>query len=148
MRRVRILASEMPVEDLKAVSQLAMQAGFFADEIDVVKAVEAPVAHCDDEVMLVVLSPTICQRPGLEAELVKAHNGGTRRTIAVWPRDVGHEAVPPDAALKYCYSIVRWDADKLRAVAADDDVLCFETPSGERLPNAPMPRNCCVEESD
>jgi hypothetical protein len=42
--------------------------------------------------------------------------------------------------------VVSWNAKKLRAVAADDDETCFETPAGEPLPKTPTERNICVED--
>jgi hypothetical protein len=67
------------------------------------------------------------------------------RAIWVWPQNAT-DANPPPPAKKYCYSIVSWDAKKFRAVAADDDVTCFENPDGTSRPKVDTERNLCVDE--
>jgi hypothetical protein len=103
-----------------------------------------PDSNVDDEVILVLGTAPICADAETEANLAKAANGA-RRAIWIWPQDSAAAELPPGAA-KYSYSVIPWDSEKLRAVSADDDVTCFETPSGEPLPKVPTERNLCVEE--
>jgi hypothetical protein len=128
-----------------AVTELAAEAGCSLEEIEVVSSIGGPVPGCDDEIVLVLMSPETCSDPLLEDELAKTPNGG-RRAICIWPEKGAVPDEPPSAAKKYGYSIIPWDADKLCSVAADDDVLCFETPTGEPLPKVETERNLCVDE--
>jgi hypothetical protein len=95
--------------------------------------------------VLVVMTPATCADASLEEELAKTQNGG-RRAICIWPVEGDVSPEHPPAAKKYGYSIIPWDADKLRAVAADDDVFYFETSAGEPLPTVETERNLCVVE--
>jgi hypothetical protein len=128
-----------------AVAELAAEAGCSREEIEVIPSIGDPIPDCDDEIVLVLISPATCADPDLEEELKKTPNGG-RRAICIWPREGDIPAEPPSAANKYGYSIIPWNADKLRAVAADDDALCFETPTGAPLPKVEMEHNLCVDE--
>jgi hypothetical protein len=145
MRSIKILGKALGSEDTKALAALAAEAGCSPDEIEVVESVGEPDPDCDDEIVLVLASPAACADPDLEAELAAAQRGG-RRAICIWPLSGEVTAEPPPAAQKYAYSIVPWDATKLRAVAADDDVLCFETAAGAPLPKPETERHVCVEE--
>jgi hypothetical protein len=145
MRRIKILGTALSEGEVAAVSKLAAQAGCSPEEIEVTASVGDPVPDCDDEIVLVLLSPGTCADAGLEQELAKTPNGG-RRAICIWPAEGDIPAEPPSAARKYGYSIIPWNADKLRAAAADDDVLCFETPDGTPLPKVEMEHNVCVDE--
>jgi hypothetical protein len=145
MRRIKLLGKALSRDEIGAVIELAKQAGCSAEEIEVVTRIGDPVPDCDDEIVLVLLSPATCTDPDLEQELAKTPNGG-RRPICIWPPDGDVAAAPPAAASKYGYSIIPWDQGKLRSVAADDDTLCFEKPNGEPLPTVPTERNLCVED--
>jgi hypothetical protein len=145
MRRFKILKKGTSGQEVKQLKALAIDAGFKLDEITIVDSVGEPDAACDDELILVLASSATCADPELESELVAAQRGG-RRPICVWPEEGATASEPPDAAKKYAYSIIRWDADKLRVVAADDDELCFETPDGQPLPTPETERNLCVDE--
>ena len=145
MRRIRILGKALTDGEVVAISHLAAQAGCSPEEIEVTASVGDPVPDCDDEILLVLMSPATCADEGLEAELAKTPNGG-RRAICVWPAEGEVPAEPPNGAKKYGYSIIPWNADKLRAVVADDDVLCFETSAGNPLPKVETERNLCVDE--
>ena len=125
---------------------LSSEAGFKSEEVDVIESVSEPDPDCDDEIFLLLASPETCVNPELEKELAAAQKGGGRRTICIWPADASPAAEPPVAAKKYAYSVIPWDADKLRAVAADDDVLCFEKPDGQPLPKPETERNLCVDD--
>ena len=146
MRRIRILAKTLDPAALEALLALSMKADFKPDEVEVIESVGEPDPACDDEIFVVLASPETCANPELEKDLVAAQKGGGRRTICIWPADAPSEAEPPVAAQKYAYSVIPWDADKLRAVAADDDVLCFEGPDGQPLPKPETERNLCVDE--
>lgn len=145
MRRIKILGKALSDAEVAAAVDLATEAGCAAAEIEVTASVGDPLPDCDDEIVLVVMTPATCADASLEEELAKTQNGG-RRAICIWP--VGGDVPPehPPAAKKYGYSIIPWDANKLRAVAADDDVFYFETPAGESLPTVETERNLCVVE--
>jgi hypothetical protein len=145
MRRFKILKKGLSSKEVKAMNALAVDAGFKTDEIEMVDSVGEPDAACDDEIILVLASPATCADPELESELAAAQRGG-RRTICVWPEEGAAAPEPPDAAKKYAYSIIRWDADKLRVVAVDDDELCFGSQDGQPLPVPKTERNLCVDE--
>lgn len=145
MRRIWILGKALTKDEVAKLTKLAVEAGCSLDEIEVVPSIGDPTPDCDDEIVLVMMSPSTCSDPSLESELAKTPNGG-RRVICIWPHDGELPIEPPSAARKYGYSIIPWAPDKLRSVAADDDVLCFETPSGEPLPKVETERNLCVDE--
>jgi hypothetical protein len=144
MRRIKILKKGHSPQEVKEIQALALDAGFAPDEIVMAGSVGEPDAKCDDEMVLVLASPSTCADPELENELAAAQRGG-RRAICVWPKE-GALVEPPAAVTKYAYSIIRWDANKLRVVAADDDELCFEKPDGQTLPAPETERNLCVDE--
>lgn len=143
MRRLRIFAKHMTSEEIAALSELAAASGFAADEIETVLEIGAPLVDCDDEVILIPISAAACAASDLEDD-VKQVSNGARRAICVWPEDA--EAEVPASARKYAYSIVPWNAEKLKAAAADDDVLIFEMPSGDVIPKVYTERNLCVDE--
>jgi hypothetical protein len=145
MRRIKILGKALSGAETAAATDLAKEAGFTGEEIEVTASVGDPVPDIDDEIVLVVMTPATCADASLEEELAKAQNGG-RRAICIWPVEGDVPSEHPPAAKKYGYSIIPWDADKFRAVAADDDVFYFETPAGEPLPTVETERNLCVVE--
>jgi hypothetical protein len=145
MRRIKILGKALSEVEIAAAADLAAEAGFAADEIEVTPSVGDPAPDCDDEIVLVVMTPGTCADESLEEELAKTQNGG-RRAICIWPVDGDVPTEHPPAARKYGYSIIPWDADKLRTVGADDDVFYFETSTGDPLPAVETERNLCVVE--
>jgi hypothetical protein len=145
MRRIKILGNKLDAAALKALRALLAEAGFTTKEIEVITSVGEPDPACDDEIILVLTSLETCVDAALEKELAAAQRGG-RRAICVWPANAQPTTEPPVAAQKYAYSVIPWDANKLRAVAADDDVLCFENPDGQPLPKPETERNLCVDE--
>jgi hypothetical protein len=145
MRRLRILTKHLTPQEAEALAALTVASGFLPAEIETITAVGAPLADCDDEIILIPLSEAACAAPDLEDD-VKQVSNGARRTICVWPEHAGDEIEPPAAARKYAYSVVPWDADKLKAAATDDDVLIFEMPSGAVMPKVHTERNICVDE--
>jgi hypothetical protein len=145
MRRLKILNRTLSDAEATAAADLAKNAGFTVEEIEVAASVGDPVPEVDDEIVLVVMTPATCADASLDEELAKAQNGG-RRAICIWPVEGDIPPEHPPAAKKYGYSIIPWDVDKFRAVAADDDVFYFETPAGEPLPTVESERNLCVVE--
>jgi hypothetical protein len=145
MRKVRVLARGLTQAEVEAAKKLAVEGGCTPDEIDVVAELGEPDPECDDELVLVIMTPTLCGDTKLETELKKSPNGG-RRAICVWPAQAAGKQEPPAAVSNYAYSIIPWSADKFRAVAADDDVMCRETPDGVAMPQVKMEHNCCVDE--
>ena len=144
MTQFTLFGKQLTDAEIDALKALVAEAGCPADEIAVVDAVSDPDPDVEDQVILVLGTAATCADADMETNLAKAANGG-RRAIWIWPRDA--EAAPlPAAAAKYSYSVIPWSAEKLGAVSADDDVTCFETPSGKPLPKVPTERNVCVEE--
>jgi hypothetical protein len=144
MRKIKVFARNLSDDEIKAAINLAAQAGCAPEEIDVVNAIGEPEPACDDELVLVVMTAAVCGDPDLEAELKKTPNGG-RRAICVWPEGAEQGQQPTQPVANYAYSIIPWNPDKFSAVAADDDVMCFESPEGTALPKVKMEHNCCVE---
>jgi hypothetical protein len=144
MTRIKILGKVLSDEEVAAVKALAEAAGCQVGQIEVVRSVGEPDPDCEDEIIFVLTTPDTCADPNLEQELAKTPNGG-RRAICIWPKDSQPFELPP-ATTKYSYSIVPWNAEKLRVVVADDDITCFESPTGEPLPKVPTERNLCVEQ--
>jgi hypothetical protein len=145
MRKIKLLAKGLTKAEIDAATKLAIEGGCAAEEIEVVDEVGEPDPACDEELVLVVMTPAVSADPDLETELKKTPNGG-RRAICVWPEGTEAGQQPPAAAANYAYSIIPWKPEKLSAVAADDDVMCFETPAGTALPKVKMEHNCCVDE--
>lgn len=146
MTRVKIYGKPLRHSETAALRKLVEEAACGDGEVVVVDAVEAQPQSDSDSVVLVLGTPAGCTDSELEANLMLAHRTG-QRVIWVWPESAESAELPPPAA-KYCYSYVPWDTRKLAAVVADDDVTCFETPSGEKVPKVPTERNLCVEEDE
>jgi len=98
----------------------------------------------DDAIVLILGTPATCADSELEGNLART-SASTQRAIWVWPeRSTQPDA--PAAARKYCYSRVSWNAEKLRAVMADDDVIYIENANGDPLPAIETERNLCVDD--
>jgi hypothetical protein len=145
MPKIKLLSKGLTNGEINAALKLAITSGCAADELEVVGEVGDPDPVCDDEVVLVVMTPNVCADPEVETELKKTPNGG-RRVICLWPENAEAKQQPPAPVAKYAYSIIPWKSDKFSAVAADDDVMCFEAPDGTPLPKVKMDHNECVEE--
>jgi hypothetical protein len=143
MTRFTIFGKLLTPAEISALKALLDQAGCPADEIAVVNAIDDPDPDVEDDVIVLLGTDATCADADLETNLARAANGA-RRAIWIWPTDAIAAELPAPAA-KYSYSAVPWSAEKLRAVAADDDVTCFETPAGRPLPKVPTERNLCVE---
>jgi len=144
MARFTIFGKQLTEAEIEALKTLAEEAGGHAEEIEMLTEIGGPEPEAEDSLILMLGTPATCGDVDLEANLAKAANGA-RRAIWIWPETGDPTRLPPPAA-KYCYSVIPWNAEKLRAVAADDDITCFETPTGEPLPKVPTERNLCVEE--
>ena len=144
MKRFSILGKCLTLVEIEALKELVGQMGCPADELVVVDAVGDPDQELEDDVILLLGTDATLADADLETNLAKAANGA-RRAIWIWPTDAIVAELPAPAA-KYIYSAIPWSAEKLRAVAADDDVTCFETPAGKPLPPVTTERNLCVEE--
>lgn len=144
MRRVTIFGKTLTHQEIRGLKALAEIAGCDGQEIEAAQAIGDPNPDVDDDLVLILATPATCSLPDLESEMAKAMNGA-RRVIWVWPED-GSTTEVPEPTKKYSYSIVPWDAEKLARVIADDDVICFETPTGDPLPKEKTERNICVEE--
>lgn len=133
MSRLRIHRCGLSPEEIQALLKLLESAGIDPEIVEFIDAVSEPDDGCDDEVILFLLSPGACGTEETDADVTKVPDGG-RRAICVWPEDSPEESTPPTSAMKFAYSIVPWNPEKLRIVLNDDDVTCFETPSGKPLP--------------
>ena len=145
MRRITILGRGLTHQEIEQIKRLAEDASMANDEIELVDVVGEPDLDCEDEIILIMASPQTCADPALEADLATTQRGG-RRAICVWPENAGVGTQPTEAMKKYAYSIVRFDTERLRAVAGAEDQLCFETPDGQPLPKPETERNLCVDE--
>lgn len=146
MTRVKIYGKPLRHSETQALEKLVEEAACSYGKAVVVDAVEADPESGTDSVVLVLGTPAGCDDSDLEANLMRAHTTG-QRVIWVWPENAEPTELPPPAA-KYCYSYVPWDARKLAAVVADDDVTCFETATGEKIPQVPTERNLCVDDDE
>jgi len=144
MSRVKILGKSLKKEEVEALVALITEAGCDAERAEIVESIGEPEPDCLDELIFVLATPQTCADPTLEKEFAKVLNGG-RRAIWIWPKEAATADIP-EATKKYSYSIIPWSAKKLASVVADDDVTCFELPTGEPLPKVEMERNLCVEE--
>src|SRR5689334_11627270 len=122
MTRFTIFGKELTPAEIEELKALVDQVGCPGDEIAVVNAVGDPDPDVEDDVILVLGTDATCADADLDTNLAKAANGA-RRAIWIWPKDAEAAELPPPAA-KYSYSAIPWSAEKLRAVAADDDVMC------------------------
>lgn len=145
MRKIKFLTKRLTKAEIDDAIKLAIASGCAADELEVVNEVGEPDPACDDEIVVVVMTPDVCADPDVETELKKTPNGG-RRVICVWPESAEAKQQPPVPVAKYAYSIISYKPEKFAAVAADDDVMFFETPDGTALPKVKMEHNECVEE--
>lgn len=130
--------SEAEIDQVRAA---LVAAGCDSEDIDVIRTVTKPTEKSDDEVFVCILSPAFLADAQLESILLQAIDGG-RRVIAVWPKGSANLATPP-AVLKYCYSVVPWDQERLREVLAQDDCICFQTPAGDPLDMPEPERRIC-----
>ena len=146
MAQMTIYGKYLTTAEIEALKKLVAEAACSDGEIVVVEAVEPPASSSSDPVVLILGTAATCAAPDLEANLVCAHKAA-QRVIWVWPHGVPPTELPP-AAAKYSYSYVPWDAKKLAAVTADDDVTCFETASGEKVPPVDTERNLCVDDEE
>jgi len=145
MAQVTIYGKHLTTTEIDALKKLVAQAGCSDGEVVVVNALD-PGSLAADPVLLILGTPATCADQELEANLVLAHKTA-QRVIWVWPDSAVSTDLPP-AAAKYSYSYVPWEAKKLAAVAADDDVTCFETATGEKVPPVTTERNLCVDDDD
>jgi hypothetical protein len=146
MAHVTIYGKCLTKPEIEALIALVANAACNEGEVVVVDGIESPAQAVPDPIVLILGTPAACADPDLEANLKSAHNIG-HRAIWVWPEGNAPAELPP-AAANYCYSYVPWDAKKLAAVTADDDVTCFETSTGEKVPRVPTDRNLCVDEEE
>lgn len=146
MVRFSIFGKNLTPSEIEAVQALIKAAAENTAEVEVVTEVGSPDPDAENDVIVVLGTPKVCADAELENDFVKAANG-PRRAIWVWPEGSDATAVPPGAE-KYCYSYVSWNAQKLCAAAADDDVTYFETGGGAPVPKVDTERNLCVAETD
>lgn len=146
MAQVKINGKHLTKQEIEALKELVAEAACNDGEVLVVDTVESPAQDVADPVVILLGTPATCADPELEENLKCAHKTG-QRVIWVWPDGSTPTELPP-AAANYCYSYVSWEAEKLAAVVADDDVTCFETATGEKVPPVPTERNLCVDDEE
>jgi hypothetical protein len=146
MVKVMILGRWLSPQEIAALLALIAESGLGNGAVEVVETIVAVTEDLDDAIVLVMGTADACGDSDLEAILAQAPATG-QRAIWIWPKG-STKSAPPPAAKKYCYSIVSWDAKKLAAVMADDDVTCFEYASAEPIPKVETERNCCVDEDE
>jgi hypothetical protein len=144
MSEVKIFGKTLTKQEVASLKALAVEAGCDLKNIEVLDSIGEPDPDSDDEVVLILATPATCSQADIEKEMAKAVNGA-RRAIWVWPKEAAIAEVP-EATKKYSYSVVSWNAEKLAAVVADDDVTCFELPTGQPMPKVKMEHNLCVED--
>lgn len=144
MTRFTVYGKHLTRVELATLKSLAAEAAQAGDDVQVVTSIGEPDPSVANEVVLMLGTPATCESVDLTTDLEAVANG-TRRTIWIWPDGSEAKELPASAGM-YSYSAIPCDAKKLRAVAADDDVMYFETPSGGALPKANTERNICVEE--
>jgi hypothetical protein len=144
MADIRIFGKTLSEQEVERLKALLAEAGCDPLRITVIDSIGHPDPDCEDEIVLLLATSATCSAPILEKEMANVMNG-SRRAIWVWPMD-GAPAVP-EATKKYSYSVVPWNAGKLAAVIADDDMTCFELPTGQPLPKEKTERNLCIEET-
>jgi hypothetical protein len=132
MAKVQIYGGGLGKDETNALMQLLVEAVVPPADIEVVGAVDAAADGCEQDVFIFLLAPEAVGSCAMDGEIAKVPDGG-RRAICVWPQD-STEASPPASAAKFSYSIVSWNPERLRVALADDDVTCFEDPTGEPLP--------------
>jgi hypothetical protein len=142
--RFKIFGRKLTDAEVAAVKVLADEAGCMVNQIEVTTSIGEPDPEAEDEVILVLGTTDTCADVQLENDLATVPKGG-RRVIWIWPQAAAPAQLPA-AAAKYSYSVISWNAERLRAVAGDDDVTCFESPIGDPLPKVPMKRNLCIDE--
>lgn len=143
MAKITIYAKGLKGAELDAMKKLVEEEACDGKP-QAVQAIGAADPEADDEVVLVLGTPTVCADSKLEDNLKKAVSNG-QRVIWVWPEG-GGDSEPPVSAKKYCYSYLPWDADKLTAVVTGESVMYFETATGRTVKAPDTERNMCVEE--
>ena len=141
MPKLHIDARLLQDDDAEELRSLLVAADCDPDDVDLIRSIPEANDDADDEVIVCLLTPAMLSEARLESILLQAINGG-RRVIGIWPKESGNLAAPP-SVLKYCYSVVPWDADRLREVVRDDDCICFQTPEGEALEMPEPERRIC-----
>jgi hypothetical protein len=140
--KVHVFIEDLAQEEIEALILLLEAAGVLPDEIGVVDEVETPTDECQEDVFVFLLTPETIASAAAHEAISEVPNGG-RRAICVWPKEASDELPPPPAVAKFSYSIVSWNAERLRAAIADDDTTCFEKPSGEPILPPETERNEC-----
>lgn len=143
MARFTIFTKNLTADQVSKMQALAKASGDDDTMVEVTSNITLPDLNAENDIILVLGTPGVCAALDLEDDFIKAANG-PRRAIWIWPEGAEDAAVPPSAE-KYCYSYIPWDANKLRAVAADDDVTYFETATGTAVPKVRTERNLCIE---
>lgn len=128
---VKILRPGLTASTAQALQRLIVASGVDPSDIELIEDLPEQTQYADDEVIICVLGPELLAEPSLEASFLRAIGSG-RRIVAVWPYG-GAPVELPASFLKYCYSVVPWDAERLRPVLVEEDHLCFETQDGEPL---------------
>jgi hypothetical protein len=143
MTKVLIYSRNLSPAEVDSLRHLLSKAGCNPARIEVIDLIEQPDDEADEEIIVCLLTPDLVSDPELEQGLLRGIDGG-RRVIAIWQEGAPQTGAPA-SVLKYCYSIVPWDTDRVRAVMRDDDFICFETATGQPLEMPEPERRVCPE---
>jgi len=140
MSKILIYRRGLNRAELDGLLKLLKEAGASAN-LEFLEDIPPAEEECGDEVVVFLLTRAVIEGGAFDDQIAKVPDGG-RRAICIWPADAT-DAPLPGAAAKFSYSIVSWNAERLRIALADDDSTCFETPSGEPLEAPDTERNEC-----
>lgn len=145
MAQVSIYGRGLTPKELKALAALLDKTGVCDKNVEVVESIDEQTDGPDESFVIFLGVPATCADEALEENLICAHSSG-QSAIWVWPAECD-DAELPAVAKKYCYSIISWDPQKLKAAIAEDQP-CFEYPQGIPLPPPKTERNICVDETE
>ncbi len=128
MARIKICRRNLSQAALEGLLELLSGAGCLAADIELVDEIGPPLEEVLDQIAIFVLDEATCGQPEFEEQMNNTPTAGCR-AICVWPEGAASFDLP-ESVRKYAYSIVSWNAERLRVALADDDVTCFETPTG------------------
>jgi hypothetical protein len=141
MARIKICKRNLVKAQLEKLLELLAAAGCPAADIELVDEIGPPIEEVLDQIALFILDESVCGQPEFQ-EQVNIAPGAGYRAICIWPEGAAEFDVP-EPVRKYAYSIVSWNAERLRVALADDDVNVFEAPTGRPWTADEMKRHEC-----
>ena len=144
MTKVTIFGNGLAPHEIKALQTFLAKTGACEGPVEVLQTISDVPPADDDAVVVFLGTAATCLNGELEANLMRSQ-ASAQRAIWLWPNESA-DSLLPAAAKKYCYSVVAWNAKKVRETMADDDVTCFENADGTPLAKVETERNICVED--